>query len=761
MAQQFQLPFGAISPAAKPVDFYIQPSQRNIAQPSQPAQIPGLKGIGTVGTAGTPFVQGSNPYKDLARSLAPFSKALMETATTAGLQFASWQMELGEQAALEQTAEAQARLDEEMETSELNRAEANREVAMRDPQAGGIMNLLNPYRQIGYQRGMAKRAGQEIELGMAGYVASRADELDYNSPDQGFAALQQIRAAYTNQVLEKYGVDAGSPGFSKYTAPRIEKASDAVAQSLQKDRVTWLDEQKPKTIAALIRNEWTAITKNGYVSLNGQNYYEGQPGYRQALKARMNQLVEAELLTGGLPGQALKWQEDVYQILASERDYENKASPLDFLNSNVVMRTPQGEVINDAEGNPRFYSWNDLYAQESIDSKIKYGQARYTQMDQIRKEMARELEGELLEATRGMPAGPERFQVGEIVFRNYVERWERGTKQTMDGATKTYLFNAWKKANETTLTLSGQMDNPYVIDGFVNRINQSFGSSFNSVAFREEMAQIAAGIVDPKLRGDFVSQAEAAISAREKQEDVAANYGQTYRPIIQLTVDQAIGREYRRQNARNAGQRSEGEDNLRAVIEPAVQQALRLKEAELGRRLTQEEAGQIAREAIKAADLSDVVYPDGRTQRDQQDAQKEFEQSLSPTWTIEELADIPNRAVVLRKYRDTRILDSSAIAEAVRNSTRGYGQQASLKRAARDAKAPSLFDFVEAQLKLLEQEVPDYERPWTPEEWRRFRDRNLRSAGLEKSLYATQRLSESRPQLASIQGWIIPSTFQV
>ena len=102
MSQQFNLPFGAIAPAAKPVDFYIAPRERNIAQPTQPAMFPALKGVSTVGTAGTTFVQGSNQYKDLARSLAPFSKALVETATT-GLQYASWQMDVGEQAAMEQT----------------------------------------------------------------------------------------------------------------------------------------------------------------------------------------------------------------------------------------------------------------------------------------------------------------------------------------------------------------------------------------------------------------------------------------------------------------------------------------------------------------------------------------------------------------------------------------------------------------------------------------------------------------------------------
>ena len=97
--EQFNLPFGAIAPAAKPVDFFIAPRERNIAQPTQPAMFSAPKGVSTVGTAGTTFVQGSNQFKDLARSLAPFSKALVETLQTTGLQYAAWQMDVGEQAA--------------------------------------------------------------------------------------------------------------------------------------------------------------------------------------------------------------------------------------------------------------------------------------------------------------------------------------------------------------------------------------------------------------------------------------------------------------------------------------------------------------------------------------------------------------------------------------------------------------------------------------------------------------------------------------
>ena len=761
MSEQFNLPFGAIAPAAKPVDFFIAPRERNIAQPTQPAMFSAPKGVSTVGTAGTTFVQGSNQFKDLARSLAPFSKALVETLQTTGLQYAAWQMDVGEQAAMEQLAEGQARLDEEMETSELNRAAANREVAYADPQAGGIMDLLNPYRQIGYQRGMSKLAGQEIELGMAGYVNSRADEIDYNTPDQGFAALQQIRADFTNEVLDRYGVDNGSPGFSKYTAPRIEKASDAVAQTLQKDRVKWLDEQKPRTISALIRNEWNAIQANGYVMLNGQRYNFGSPGWREGVKARLNQLMQGELMTGGLPGQSIKWQEEIFKTLAAERDFEGGPSPLDFLDTSVEMRDANGVVLKDYAGNPRFYSMSEYFKQESIESEVQFAQAAYTKLKRERDELAVQLRGQITRATAGMPAGPQRYAMGEAVLESFIAGVEEPTGERMDAGTRSYLYDAWRKANETTLNLSGQMDDPTVVETFVNQVNTSFGSSFNASQLRQMMAQLAGSINDPELQNELFRRGEEAISARETKEDVDANYGSTFRPIVDLEIKNRIDAEYTRQNARNQAARTNAESQMRVLIEPAIADALRNAEAEKQSRLSQSEAAKVVRDTIKELDFGQIQFPDGNTENQREREQKEQESSLSPTWPIDQLADIPNRAAVLRDYRKTRILDSAAITETVYNASRGYGQSTALKRAWRDAKAESLFDFVESQLKLLQQEVPDWSPPWTPAEWRKFRDQNLRSAGLEKSLYATQRLSETRPQLASIQGWIIPSTFQV
>ena len=516
---------------------------------------------------------------------------------------------------------------------------------------------------------------------MAGYVDSRSDEIDYNTPDQGFAALQQIRADYTNEVLDRYGVDGGSPGFSKYTAPRIEKASDAVAQTLQKDRVKWLDKQKPRTISALIRNEWNAIQANGYVMLNGQRYNFGSPGWREGVKARLNQLMQGELMTGGLPGQSIKWQEEIFKTLAAERDFEGGPSPLDFLDTSVEMRDANGVVLKDYAGNPRFYSMSEYFKQESIESEVQFAQAAYTKLKRERDELAVQLRGQITRATAGMPAGPQRYARGEEVLENFIAGVEAATGERMDAGTRSYLYDAWRKANETTLNLAGQMDDPTVVETFVNQVNTSFGSSFNPSQLRQMMAQLAGSINDTDLRNELFRRGEAAITAREKQEDVDANYGSTFRPIVDLEIKNRIDAEYTRQNARNQSARTNAESQMRVLIEPAIADALRNAEAEKQSRLSQSEAAKVVRDTIKELDFGQIQFPDGNSENQREREQKEQESSLSPTWPIDQLADIPNRAAVLRDYRKTRILDSAAITETVYNASRGYGQSTALKRA--------------------------------------------------------------------------------
>ena len=772
MAQVQQLPFGAISPSARPVSAFIQPKQRNIAgAPARPALFGSPGQIDTIKTAGTTFVQGANSFEQLARDLGAFSQAFSATAPKAAAAFAGWQADIGEREAREQIAEAQARLDEEVETSELNRAAANRQVAFEDPKAGGLMDFLNPYRRIGYERGMAKQAGIEIEQGMPGYIAQNA-QIDYNTPDQGMAALGKARADWTNQVLDKYGVDDSTPGFSKYVAPRIERASDRAAQALQADRVKWFDTQKPVTIANLIKAEWEQIQSSKQVTYNGSTYVFGTPGYEYALGARLNQVSGQELMTAGLPGQSRGWQEKAFEILAAEKYFNETESPLDYLQTNIPVIDENGEQALDRYNQPMFYSWNQAFTKEDIDAEIKYAQAAYTKKKREREALVDEMKGEVINATAGLASGPLRYSAGiealnAFIQRKNTERIDAGLPP-LSSADTAALYKGWDEANEVSVDLG--TTGLYRDEArFFADLRQRFGTDFNGTQARQELSELVAGM--PEDKKDAVSrEGLAIIEKKETEEDVNNNWGQVFRPMIESRRDRFLAAEYPYgENYDNKADYKEASDNYILRANELVQTAIAVEEGRLNRRLRTVEVQAITDKVlgdIKPEELRQLA-PNGVSQKAENERQQTIQSQIesgqtesappTPTYDTNQLADIPDRQVVLRQFRTLPILSESAVEQAITQPV----PSVALKKAWRDAGAASLWDFVEAQEALLKQQNPEWVPSYTPAQRRQFRDRSLQAAGLEKSIFTTRQLTASRPQLASIQGWIVPTLLEV
>ena len=189
--------------------------------------------------------------------------------------------------------------------------------------------------------------------------------------------------------------------------------------------------------------------------LNGQRYNFGSPGWREGVKARLNQLMQGELMTGGLPGQSIKWQEEIFKTLAAERDFEGGPSPLDFLDTSVERRDANGVVLKDYAGNPRFYSMSEYFKQESIESEVQFAQAAYTKLKRERDEIAVQLRGQITRATAGMPAGPQRYAMGEAVLESFIAgSRKQPAKEWMPAQGLT--LRSLAEANETTLNLQGR-----------------------------------------------------------------------------------------------------------------------------------------------------------------------------------------------------------------------------------------------------------------------------------------------------------------
>ena len=425
-------------------------------------------------------------------------------------------------------------------------------------------------------------------------------------------------------------------------------------------------------------------------------------------------------------------------------------------------------------GHPNRTERYGQYETMDIDSEIKYGQARWTQTSRTRKEYASQLSAQVTEATMGMRPGPEREAVITQTINNFMDTLTQLNGQPVDAATRDYLYEAARKGSKQSYEGVVMADDPRVVTDFVQGISAGTGP-FNGASARAQLQGLVNSVNDPELAARLASQGMTAIDEREKQEDVVTRFSSTFNPIIDRKIEGLLSNEYTYDTPRDKRNRPIAEENVRAIYEPAVQDAIRAKEQELQRRMTQTEAAQVTRDVIKAIKPEDLegAFPNGRTQREQQKNQSTSNTSspaaatgsqptpIAATYSNEGLASIPNRRVVLRQYQSVRFMDSIAIDEAVSNSWKSYDQPRPLLRAYRDSGAKSLYDFVNAQYELLKQQFPDYEPTWTDQQWLRFKTRSQRTSGLERGAYSTANLVQSRPMLASIQGSMVSIPFGV
>ena len=175
MARPQQLQPGQVNPQSQPVSTFIQPAAKDAIKAARPELLPNTPQLNVVQRGGTTFVQGENSFARLADDLKAFSPQLQGAAETAGLKYVDWRMDVGEQMAMEEVQRGLAQVDEQMEVAGNQRAADNRKVSAVDPQAGWLMRTLDPYQQMGYQRGKVKMAGQQIALGLPNYIDKNKD----------------------------------------------------------------------------------------------------------------------------------------------------------------------------------------------------------------------------------------------------------------------------------------------------------------------------------------------------------------------------------------------------------------------------------------------------------------------------------------------------------------------------------------------------------------------------------------------------------
>lgn len=762
MARPENLQPGQINAAAQPVNAFIQPTQNQLAQPGGgPAGVSSPSSVQVVNTASASNVQGYNQFSALLAALSPFSKEAQKAATSAGLMYADWRMDQGEAQAMEAQQRALANVDQSVETGQLERAAANRKLAAKDPQAGYLMNFLDPYKQIGYERGMVKLAALEAPTGMKTYAASRAGEINYLAADGGHSALQQINADYIVQLKNKYGIDSGSPGFQKYFLPAMSRAQETLANQLAEDRVKYLDDQVPRQVAAQVKALFQGAINTQSVELDGQVYTarSGSNLFYSALQMRAQQLITQGLMTSGLPGQVSQRFKDLYTILQSDSVFYGEKQLrylLDGIPSNSQRLDDKGRAIIDPRTKqPAVFTLGEMYGRENLDVRLKYEQ----QGAQLRqKELTDGLGGfrdMLARNLEGVPPGPQQQQVAAKLVNSYYT-----SDQNRLGA-KIGLDELKKIAKDVVATSNEFLytgDNVEATANFYEWLQGSKGSAFNEKEARQRQRAAANGIINPNERAQFLLRSDSEIKQAAKEEGSTASFRSSRDRAINRQIDIDMAREYPIKHKANSQDIEAGKALAQRRYIVAADASIQEWRAKYNADPTDAQVEEIVKGAIynlrKNTDGIDrTLYPGGTSGGPSRRPQPVPAQpSGAPTpkvYEVNQLDDIPNRSVLLRQYESMPVLSLPAILDVMDMARDGRPLPVKFERAWRDAGAPNAYTFIRQQI----ERYPNYKDDYTPEELNRIRQRLLSQAAAVSSYVASRAISEQYPALAGIASW--------
>lgn len=315
------LPQGQITPAARPVSSFVAPGRRDVAAPAQPQMLPNPQGLRILPQASGGSVGGGNRFAELASALSEFSPGLLRVAGQALERQASGEYQRGANEAMR----AQVLANQQMLQSGAEYAAQNRRIGRADPEAGLLMDRVNPYRQAGRQNALSRLAAEE-----AGQVA--LDEYralpDAAQLRPGDARLAEVKGRAVQRLAEKYGLNPATPGFVDYVLPALGQAQDRITNIHWDEHRAYLDDTVPKTAAAEIvasyynaRSSTAPDGTRGFVEWTEYDPATGQPrrlsatgadpaAFERGMRMRMEQIVNQMANETGVSGRAAAWQQE-------------------------------------------------------------------------------------------------------------------------------------------------------------------------------------------------------------------------------------------------------------------------------------------------------------------------------------------------------------------------------------------------------------------------------------------------------------------
>ena len=229
-----RLPFGQLTPAARPIGAFISPGQSNTAGAARPSEMPSANlNIQTIQRQNGGNVAGYNQGLQVAEAVAPFNRALTKVLSTGYNMFRDNQIESGYYDELEnQRARGLLSLQMQQEAGAANAAGQITKLEKVDQPGAALLREANPWKAIGRRRALAQLAGGDVDRLMSAHLQLNQGELSTVQPGSG--ELVQLKSQFTEMVLDRYGLTGDEPEAAFYVAPKVNKAWDDYTTKQQK-----------------------------------------------------------------------------------------------------------------------------------------------------------------------------------------------------------------------------------------------------------------------------------------------------------------------------------------------------------------------------------------------------------------------------------------------------------------------------------------------------------------------------------------------
>jgi len=784
MARPQQLQPGQLNPQSQPVSTFIQSTPRNVAGAARPELLPQTPQLQTSQIGGTTFVQGENSFAQLAADLKAFSPQLMGTAETAGLKYVDWRMDVGEQMAMEEVQRGLAQIDESTEIAGNQRAADNRKVSAVDPQAGWLMRTLDPYQQMGYQRGKVKVAAREIEIGLPAFIetegrkinpATITDEnpkgrpfVDYQANDMGMSGIQQLQARYQLQLEAKYGINSGSPGYTKYFAPNLLRAQGRVADQALDNRTKFFESQiGPQAITetvdalnpSVLGTDDVVFTDEAgretgrvsYLYMDDEGKSQVNPQWIVAKANEMSARFKESVARAPL-GMAQQIAKDLYTETAKR--YPPGSAQRKVLDA---MRGPDGVSFGTRFGYLAAEADEDYYGTKAKNQKNQ----RQLQQTEFEDELRIQL-GRGLDFTNASKSA-----VGEINDRLDA----LGLPKLTPVEVRRLEANAVNRIDEIAPgrapanTPSGVIPpgDPQATTQFLQSLNGQSVYDIDVAGARARLQQIQqSGTYDVAA----FTQASSRVDTAEKAQSAAGTWLKEYDQDMRTQIDGLIGEDSESPAQLFGDNRSAGDLSIRNELTKRMTAALKLKSQ--GRPLTPEEikaefyvqwptlrqeildgtfplAGYKNTPSVNSQTLPTPIKPEpvaGSTKP-----------QLTLGYDLDQVLNMPRRNVRLRNWRKdpSPILSAKALIQVIQDAANGRRENPQFTEAWKRAGAPNAWAFIERQMSFYNQLGGG--KGWTDEDLKKAKQDLLSYVIRDGNRAATIRLAQTSPSLALLNNW--------